>query len=209
MVRVKVLEDRATVYSQAETTSPVIAELAKGQEFNIGPAATFAGVSWCTAVLPDGRRGYVLGAIKIYRVRQVTLNQQTVEVLEWPAVGSTLVWTYHRGERFTVCGVVAQGDMSWVEVRTLSGAMGYIPANTKILEDRPGVPVQRITAKSLARQKLVRGIVWLAGGVTVTVISYLVAALKPHGGTFIIAWGAMIVGGFQFVKGLIGYYAAS
>jgi hypothetical protein len=49
-----------------------------------------------------------------------------------------------------------------------------------------------------ARKNMNQGAVWFLGGVVVTIATY---ALASGGGTYVVAWGAIIFGGIQFVRG--------
>ena len=51
------------------------------------------------------------------------------------------------------------------------------------------------------RKLMLRGAVWFVGGLAVTLFSYLQAVSSPHGGQYIIAYGAVIVGLVQFFRG--------
>jgi hypothetical protein len=42
---------------------------------------------------------------------------------------------------------------------------------------------------------------WLFGGIAVTVGTYI-AAEERGGGYYVVAWGAMLCGGLQFLRGL-------
>ncbi len=53
-----------------------------------------------------------------------------------------------------------------------------------------------------ARKNMVAGGAWCLGGVLVTSLSYLLAS-SGGGGVYVIAWGAIIFGAIQFVRGLI------
>jgi hypothetical protein len=46
------------------------------------------------------------------------------------------------------------------------------------------------------------GLGWCVGGIVVTVVSYTTAASGPGGGSYIVAWGAILFGGIRFLKGL-------
>jgi len=207
MMPVRVLEDRAPVYAQADTMSTVVAELHSGDEFSIGPAAITTGVTWCSAMLPNGIAGYVLGNIKIYRIRPVALLQPAVEVLTEPSAGSPLLTRYMRGQRFVVAGLKKQNGVTWVEVRTPEGGVGYIPADTRIAEGHTPDAAKSV-AKELAKKNLMRGFLWLAAGILVTVVTYTIAASNPNGGHYYIAWGAIAFGGFRFFKGVMDYVQA-
>lgn len=43
------------------------------------------------------------------------------------------------------------------------------------------------------------GLLWCGGGIAVTALTYSNAS---DGGTFVVAWGAILFGGIQFLKGL-------
>ncbi len=43
------------------------------------------------------------------------------------------------------------------------------------------------------------GALWCLGGLVVTVVSYGAAS---GGGTYVVAWGAVLIGAFQFLRGL-------
>jgi len=44
------------------------------------------------------------------------------------------------------------------------------------------------------------GALWCIGGIVVTAVTY--NAVKETGGTYFVAWGAIVYGGWQFLKGL-------
>ena len=48
---------------------------------------------------------------------------------------------------------------------------------------------------------MVRGALWCFGGLAVTLFSYLAAVNSPYGGTYVIAWGAVVFGAVRFFKG--------
>ena len=48
---------------------------------------------------------------------------------------------------------------------------------------------------------VVIGGLWLIGGIAVTVGTYMIAE-ESGGGRYIVAWGAMLAGGIQFLRGL-------
>lgn len=56
------------------------------------------------------------------------------------------------------------------------------------------------------RRKMISGALWAIGGVAVTAITYEAAR---DGGVYIIAWGAMLFGAWDFIRGLFGYLGCS
>ena len=53
-----------------------------------------------------------------------------------------------------------------------------------------------------AKKDMLYGALWCIGGIVVTLLTYSAAS---EGGTFIIAWGAIVFGGSQFFRGLLQY----
>lgn len=56
-------------------------------------------------------------------------------------------------------------------------------------------------AKKMANREMLKGIGWFVGALLITGITY---AMAEGGGTYYIFWGAMIFGGYMFLRGL--YY---
>lgn len=55
--------------------------------------------------------------------------------------------------------------------------------------------------RSDGEKSMTQGVLWLIGGVAVTGLTYIVAAGRPTGGHYIIAYGAIIFGIVQFWRG--------
>ena len=56
--------------------------------------------------------------------------------------------------------------------------------------------------KAKAKKDINYGALWCFGGLAVTLFSYAAAS---GGGRYVMAWGAIIFGGIQLVKGLVNY----
>jgi hypothetical protein len=56
--------------------------------------------------------------------------------------------------------------------------------------------------KGAGRKNMLYGALWCIGGIAVTALSYQAAA-NAGGGSYVLAWGAILFGGIQFVRGLI------
>jgi hypothetical protein len=52
------------------------------------------------------------------------------------------------------------------------------------------------------KRAMLSGVLWAVGGIIVTIVTYQLAS---SGGTYVIAWGAVIFGIYDFVRGLIGW----
>lgn len=55
------------------------------------------------------------------------------------------------------------------------------------------------------KRAMLSGVLWAIGGIVVTVVSYNLARSGSFGGTYVIAWGAVIYGIYDFIRGLIGW----
>lgn len=58
--------------------------------------------------------------------------------------------------------------------------------------------------RAAAKTRMLHGALWCFGGILVTVLSYASAASSPFGGTYIVAWGAILFGAVRFFQGLSG-----
>lgn len=59
-----------------------------------------------------------------------------------------------------------------------------------------------VARKNRANKDMLYGALWCVGGIVVTVVTMSAAS---GGGRYVVAWGAILFGGVQFVKGLINY----
>jgi len=133
-MKVRVLDQKAFVYSAASLASEVVAEVRAGDEIDVGKTVRDGGATWVEAALPDGRSGYVPGSIKILRIRRVALSQRRVDVRAAPADDANLVMIFKQGDHFTLAGVVKNMGAQWIEIRSDAGQTGYIPGATRIKE---------------------------------------------------------------------------
>jgi len=62
----------------------------------------------------------------------------------------------------------------------------------------------RTAKKSNGGKHMLYGALWCIGGTIFTAISY--SAASESGGTFVLAWGAILFGGIQFLYGLFEYF---
>lgn len=132
-MKARILNESAFVREDAAAASAVVAELRAGDEVVLGNTIRVSGSSW-VAACAYGKLGFLPGDTRIHRVRPLTLAQGAVDVLTSPAEGSDVTMRFRSGDRFTLTGVVKGGDRQWLEVRTDSEAVGFIPAGTGVKE---------------------------------------------------------------------------
>lgn len=83
------------------------------------------------------------------------------------------------------CGALASADPGPIEVPGYEGASGHYD---------PGAPIDDDGTRDL-----IVGGLWCLGGTVVTVATWSMAS---GGGSYVVAWGAILFGGIQFVRGL-------
>jgi hypothetical protein len=116
--------------------------------------------------------------------------------------GHDLVW--REGSPNWQPASTAQNDDSSLSMPSDASAAAPSPvtpisAPRQLLDEVEGAP--RPVRRSAARH-LIAGTLWLSGGILLTVISYQAAASSPHGGTYRIFTGAIIVGIIQFFRAI-------
>ena len=109
------------------------------------------------------------------------------------------------GARIPLRSRVEAGGRCW-------GIAGFNPIQLREEAPRPvqssaAAPVietqwRKHRSRSNGRSQLMAGAAWCIGGVVITVVSYMTASSGPGGGSYIVAWGAILFGGIRFLKGL-------
>jgi hypothetical protein len=128
----RVLDANVAVRSAPNAASDIVRELHLGEDIFLGDAVKREGRLWVAVTLPSNEGGYVPGNVKVGRFRSTRLAQESVNVLESPAIGSTVKATIKRGDRLTLRGRPAgPGSDKWTEVEVGSGR-GYIPVSTQV-----------------------------------------------------------------------------
>jgi hypothetical protein len=59
--------------------------------------------------------------------------------------------------------------------------------------------------KKQHRNTMLYGLVIMVIGIVITVGTYAWAASSSGGGRYVVTWGLILVGGFRFIQGLIGW----
>lgn len=62
--------------------------------------------------------------------------------------------------------------------------------------------------RDLGIRNMLFGALWCIGGIVVTAVTYDAAASSPGGGKYIVAWGAILFGGIQCLKGFFQFLTA-
>jgi len=203
-MKARIIDPKVTVYSDQDLQSPPITELSAGTEVEIGGVTKKAGKSWVFIDLPTGQRGYLPGDTRIFHIKPVKLLQKNVDAYAEPSMGSFPRASYKKGDRFYLTDTVAQGGQTWVKVRDASGVEGFIDGKTRI----KAVPETLKATKAVGQKNMLHGGLWCLGGTLVTAVTYGMAASSSSGGTYFVAWGAILFGGIQLLKGIYQFLTA-
>jgi hypothetical protein len=57
-------------------------------------------------------------------------------------------------------------------------------------------------ARLHAKRTIALGAAFVAVGLAISIVTYLMASHNPHGGTYLVAWGPVVFGVFTVVRGL-------
>ena len=198
-MRARITDPRAIVYSEADSSSSPVTQASPGEEVELGGIKKKDGKSWVAVKLDRGERGYLAGDIKIFHIKPVTLIQPQADVYAEPSAASTVKMRYKKNARFLLVDTVSNDGKSWVRIRDNAGTEGYIDGATKIQRTAD-------VTKAVGKKNMLVGGLWCAGGTVVTVATYSMVA--SGGGTYFVAWGAVLFGGVQFPKGLFQFVKA-
>lgn len=88
---------------------------------------------------------------------------------------------------------------NWPETK----AKEFVAHIANALEQYKQSPEGRSQLASAYAKHMIYGFLWAAGGIIVTAVSY--SAVAESGGTYVVAWGAVVFGAIEFLIGLVGY----
>jgi len=195
-MRARLLDPQATLYLMPHRTSVQITPLVQGQELEITGTTMYEQQRWMIAVLPNGQRGYLQDSTTLHPTNMRL--KVAVEARAEPSATAPVLDRYPWGTTLFVLGATTEGEQTWLNVRDPSGRECFIPGATPMDDDSP--PTQTTIKADRGKREMVVGGAWCGGGIAVTVISY---ANAYGGGTYVVAWGAIIFDGYELLKGLL------
>jgi len=199
---VRLVDAQATLYAEPHRTSAAVADLPSGEELWITDQLTSEGETWVAVALPDERDGYLPSGTRIDRCPIVELAGDAAIRAE-PSEDSAVLVLYGLGARLWVLGDVMRDGRTWLRVADGEGRIGFMPAGTQLEDTSPRSAAQALIARG--KRDMVVGGLWCGGGIAVTLYTHAAAA---GGGTYIVAWGAILFGGIQFLRGVAHYLGA-
>lgn len=200
-MKVRIIENPVKVYSDVNDPAITITELSVGSEVEIGGLKKKDGKSWVGVTLSNGQKGYISGEARIFHIKKVMLNQGNANVYSAPSTQSAVKTMFKKRTTFFLTDTVKQDNQSWIKIRDMQGLEGFIEPKTRIIVIQEAVKATKATGK----KNMVVGSLWFIGGSLVTILTFSVAS---GGGSYIVAWGAILFGAFQFLQGLVQFLTA-
>jgi hypothetical protein len=197
-MKARIIDPHATVYSKPDLNSALITQLLTGNEVEVGSVINKGDRKWVSVQLQNGQRGYLPGETKIFSIKQVVLLQDEVSVYSAPFEISSVKSRLKKNSKFIITEVVNQDGKNWAKIRDAAGMEGYIDGKTRIKN-------LTVISKAAAKKTMLYGFLLCFAGAAITVVSY---SFATSGGTYIVSWGAIILGGIQFLRGLFQYLRA-
>ena len=194
-MKARILDSQVFIYSEPDLSSQPVTQIYAGQEVELGGVKKKGGKQWVQVKLATGQDGYLAGDAKVFIIRQVALLQNNVKVYSSPSLVSIPRMEFKKNDKFYLVEVVRQDEKDWVKVRDFNGNEGFIEGATKIKQ----LPMMN---KEVGKKNMLYGALWFIGGVVVTIGTYSAAS---GGGSYLVAWGAILFGGIQFLQGLYQY----
>lgn len=187
--------DRVVVHASPETDSKVTSYLEAEDVVELHKLWKKSG-GWIETRMPGGSMGYIHSETRVSFLERVKLKEKKVEIFNKPSSDGMPVHKLTKGIMFWKFIDVKTTDPSWVAVRLDSGQQGYIPSSSKV----KSLPQITYPAVETAGHDVMVGAIWCIAGIAITAGTY--AAVEDTGGTYLIAWGPVVFGGFQFLRGL-------
>ena len=173
--------------------SDIVCRLSADTEFDCLALENTIGEKWCEIRLEGGQHGYIRSKVLVRRTLQFRLDDLKCDLHSRAEADSGVVRQLARNDTFLFLETVKQGSEEWTKVRLADGQEGF-------LLGKPTFKAAVVKAPNSAEHDMVVGGLWCVGGIVVTVLSYQAVAEK--GGSYFVAWGAVLFGGIQFLKGL-------
>jgi hypothetical protein len=172
----------------APITGHPMAELAKGPS------------GFVEVILADGRRGFVDGQAKVTSVKHMELRQIETPLYQAASKTSPVISKLKRRTillKYNNEPVLQSDGAQWVPVSTAEGQHGYILGNVKVEILKPKIETE--PADGTKNMLIGGGICGV--GIVITAVTY--SSASTGGGSYVVAWGAILFGGIRFIWGLL------
>ncbi len=197
MSKARIIDQKADFYSEMNPEQQPVGSIPVGEVVELGKIKRRQGRAWVAITRQNGQAGFMPGETHIFPMRRVELDKPT-DLYDKAGEGQRVIHQFKKKDRMMMLDVVREGEAGWVQVQDYAGHKGFISGKTRIRV----LPDDLVAA---GRKSMAVGSLWATGGLILTVITYLMQTTT--GGTYIIAWAAVIFGVIQVVQGLMQYYS--
>src|SRR4051812_4405759 len=133
------LREKAAVHAAPATASRVVAEVEPGAEIERGPLRRGRNGRWAEVTLPDGSRGYLDAATAYLPLAPLRVRSPSgADLRAEPRPEAPTLCRLRPGAGVTPINLVERGG-SWLRVRAAHGIEGYLPGDTALEEQGPGL----------------------------------------------------------------------
>ena len=195
----RITDSQVKVYSEPDLNSLSIATLTTGDEVEFMSIRKKNRKAWAEVSFSGSQKGYLPAETKAVFYKQASLLQNNVNMYSQPSTQSQRKASLSKGTRFYILDIIDRDRKEpWIKMRDDSGAEGYINGNARIKI------ITEIT-RALGRRSMISGGLWCLTGIIIA------SGVFPNAiptGVFIITWGAIIYGTYQFARGLYQFWNA-
>jgi hypothetical protein len=224
-MKVRLLEDKVAVHLTMDGRSPVVQELKRDAEIELGQMQVVGSERWVEVM--DGKfiKGYIAGQTKVFAIKKMTVDQDEAIVYDLPAPTAVEISRYIKGSIFYKIDEKTVNEQGWIGVRDENGNTGWIKKETQVRDSDlapapivtpnvvtipapggmpfPQMPpmdpeVLRKRARDDALRNMAIGALLFFGGLIVTIVS---CSSAGSGDYYWICWGPVIYGAFLFIQG--------
>jgi hypothetical protein len=189
-------------FQQPDDSQTPAGMLERGEFFILGNTITGANnKSFVSITTLDGQAGFLPGTVKVYGVRVQQTTDPSTPVYSRPETGAPVAFNLPKGSNVLLTDLIADNGKNWILVRDATRREGYVPSVT---------PFSQITAPKVNNGSglMISGALWCGGGIIATAIGYSNASSGSGGGSYMIFWGAILFGAWDFLKGLVKFLSS-
>ncbi len=227
-MKVKILDEKATVRLTMDENSPVVQELKRDSEIELGQMQVVGSQCWVEVM--DGKfiKGYLAGQTSVLPIKKLIVDQDDAILYDLPAPTAVEKSRYIKGTIFYKTDEKTVNEQVWLGVRDENGNTGWIKKETLMKDGDaapqpapapvatptvlttpagiplPGTPVSPEFLRKRAHDEALRnigiGALMFFGGLIITIVSCNSA--MESGGFYWICWGPVIYGAGLFIQGL-------
>jgi len=130
--KVRLESETAKMFQEADSRSPLVATLRKGDELIVGAVKRIDEITWIQISLPEGKTGYIASdTLIVHSLCAETLAAET-PVYRIPDLALDPLCRLFKGSKLEVCEEAYDEGIHWIPVWLPDGKKGYIRHRAKV-----------------------------------------------------------------------------